>query len=251
MSSNVVTAVVPLEKPVQDQPEKNSPVVDTPQNQTPSPVPPANPEGTSQPEVPSEAPKAETEGTEPSAIIQELISAANEELATTGKLSEESRQKLAEASGLPKEFVELTYEGMVVRQQRINNELLSLAGGQEAYLEMVKWATSAYSSDQAKDFNDALKSGDLTKAKDAVVALRTKFTEVNGSPKALQTKAASLNTPVPSGAKVAQTATQPQTPEVKPFASFNDMAEAMRDKRYGKDTEYTKEVYRRAHLSNF
>lgn len=251
MSSNVITAVVPVERPTQTQPESNSPVVDTPQNQTPSPVPPANPEGTPQPEVSSEAPKAETEGTEPSPVIQELISAANEELATTGKLSDESRQKLAEASGLPKEFVELTYEGMLARQQRINNELLNLAGGQEAYLEMVRWATAAYSPEQAEAFNSALKSGDLIKAKDAVTALKTKFTEVNGSPKALQTKVASLNNSIPSGAQVAQTATQPQTSEVKPYASFNDMAEAMKDKRYGKDTEYTKEVYRRAHLSNF
>lgn len=260
MSSNVATAVVPFERPTKttsdvaptNNPTPSNSPVGQPQNSPPPAVPQPIPEGTPQPQVPLQdtTPKTKVpEADEPSKVITELISAANEELSTTGKLSEESRQKLAEASGLPKEFVELTYEGMVARQQRTNNELLGVAGGQEAYLEMVNWATKAYAPEQATAFNSALKSGDLSKAKAAVEELKTKFAEVNGSPKALQSKAASLVTPVPSGAPAPQT-TQANL-NVKPYSSFSDMTEAMKDKRYGRDTEYTREVYARVNLSKF
>lgn len=253
MSSNVITAVVPLEKPQVPQVPANqsSPVVDTLPTKTPEAVPQPITEGTTQPEVPvaaTEAAPSEPNPTEPNPI-QELIGLANEELATTGKLSTESRQKIAEASGLPPEFVELTYEGMLARQQRTNDTLISAAGGQESYLEMVKWATTAYTADQAQAFNAALKTGDLTKAQAAVVELKARFTEVNGSPKALVAKVVQPQA-VPSGAVATQVASA-GAPGVQPYASFNDMAEAMKDKRYGRDTAFTTEVYRRAHLTKF
>jgi len=237
---------VPLERPQAPAPaEPTVPSVPAATTETTPVVP-------EEPAVPQPEAAAETEAppVPQSEVIQSVLSEANAELATTGELSEDSRKKLAEATGLPQDFIEITYEGMRARQQRNNQELLSVVGGSEAYKEMVSWATEAYSADDATAFNDALKSGDLQSAKKAMEVLKAKFTAVNGSPKALIAKVnAGAANAVPS-AQVAPPSTQSQ-PSARPFASVTEAAEAMKDKRYGRDTEYTREIYRRVHVSKF
>ena len=82
MSSNVVTAVVPLEKPVQDHPEKILLLWIHHRTRLLAQFLRNRKELRSQ-KFPQRLQKLDR-GTEPSSVIQELISAANEELATTG-----------------------------------------------------------------------------------------------------------------------------------------------------------------------
>lgn len=249
MSSNVITEVTKFEKPTVPE-ATTAPIVEQSAPAAAPVVPPSEPTPVAaEPQAP-EATAAEST-IDNTAVITETISAANEELATTGKLTEDSLKKLAEVTSLPQEFIEVAYEGMLHRQQKNNAEILGVAGGTEAYTEMVTWATSVYSAEEAAAFNSALKGGNLQSAKEAVAALRKKFTEVNGSPKALIAKATQVpagSVPSPSTPGTAQTNVNPA---VKPFASFAEVTEAMKDKRYGKDNAYTAEVYRRVQISNY
>ncbi len=195
-----------------------------------------------QPAVVPEAPTA-PESTE-SVDFSEVIKPFSEELATKGELSGDSLKALAEKLGAPLEVVELTYEGMRSRQATRNNEILSVAGGQDAYAEMIGWARTSYSSEDAEKFNAALVSGTKDEALAAIRSLKDRFTAVNGSTKAEKAAATQLPT-----APVAPRAPAPAA--IVPFASFREQMAAQKDKRYGVDPAYTAEVYKRVALSKF
>ena len=242
MGDNTISATVPFERPT-----PAAPVV-PPQAAAPAVTPAAPPTA---PVVEPAAPTPETPAPQPAAEtvdFSETIKPYQEELASSGVLSDGSLKALAEKLGAPLDVVQLTYEGMLSRQQRLNNEILQVAGGQETYTEMVKWASGSYSSEEAQAFNEALKSGDKARASAEVQKLRQKFTAVNGSPTAEQQRAQANPTPA---APVASTAAPTGNSGLKPFGSFEELRLAQKDKRYGTDPVYTSEVYQKAAISRF
>lgn len=242
MGDNTISATVPFERPT-----PAAPVV-PPQAAAPAETPAVTPAAptvepaVSTPETPTTQPTAET------VDFSETIKPYQEELASSGVLSDGSLKALAEKLGAPLDVVQLTYEGMLSRQQRLNTEILQVAGGQETYTEMVKWASGTYSSEEAQAFNEALKSGDKAKATAEVQKLRQKFTAVNGSPTTVQQRAQQSPT---TAAPVAPTATPAVNSGIKPFGSFEELRLSQKDKRYGADPVYTAEVYQRAAISKF
>lgn len=161
-----------------------------------------------------------------------------EEFNQTGNVSEENRAKLAkslEATLGPdaRKYVDAFIEGQQARSANFSSEVFAAVGGEEAYGEMITWATSNLNDSEKELFNDAvMKSGDINKAKMAVAGLQAKFTKAGGkSPNLL-------------GGKLPSTGTQG-------FESSYAMQQAMRDPRYGKDPVYTKEVEQRTMKSNF
>lgn len=242
MGDNTISATVPFERPT-----PTAPVV-PPQAAAPAETPAVTPAA---PTVEPAVSTAETPTPQPTAEtvdFSETIKPYQEELASSGVLSDGSLKALAEKLGAPLDVVQLTYEGMLSRQQRLNNEILQVAGGQETYTEMVKWASSTYAPEEAQAFNEALKSGDKVKAAAEVQKLRQKFTAVNGSPTTVQQRAQQSPT---TAAPVAPTAAPAGNSGIKPFGSFEELRLAQRDKRYGSDPVFTAEVYQKAAISKF
>ena len=243
MGDNTISATVPFQRPT-----PAAPVV-PPQAPAAEVIPQSTPAAPAvEPTVP---PVAETQAPATAAEtvdFSETIKPYQEELASSGVLSDDSLKALAEKLGAPLDVVQLTYEGMLSRQQRLNNEILQVAGGSDVYTEMVKWASGTYSSEEAQAFNEALKSGDKAKATAEVQKLRQKFTAVNGSPTAVQQKAQQAPT---QSAPVAPPVAPQGNAGLKPFGSFEELRLAQRDKRYGTDPVYTAEVYQKAAVSKF
>ena len=233
MSTDVVSATpVPFEKPA-------APVA--PEAQAAAPVPAEAPVPPVVPEAPAEAQAAE-----PSVeSMEEILRPFHEELATTGEIKPESIKVLAEKLGAPEEIVRYTYAGMKAERVARDTEILSAIGGIDTYKEMVTWASSVFTPEEAQAFNSALVSGTKEQAMTAVMSLKQRFTAVNGSPKADIAAATQRQTTVPVAAP------HQAAPAIKPFGSFSELVEAQRDKRYGTNAEYTTEVINRLRVSKF
>jgi hypothetical protein len=251
MSTDVITSnTIPFVKP-EAQPTASAPVAD--------PVAPAAQTEVTSPEVPNhEQPKAEVipqpesesaPTPESVAAMEALLEPYNKEFITTGDISEASLKELANKLGAPEHFVKYTFEGMKLERNRRDEAILSNAGGSDVYKEMVAWASSAYSADEAQAFNNALTKGTKEEALAVVARLKQRFTEVNGSPKATIAKATQ---PLPASSVVKPTAVSPASNQaIKPFGSFSELVEAQRDKRYGNELEYTASIIDRLRVSKF
>ena len=101
-----------------------------------------------------------------------------QEFIQNGELSDESYQKLQEL--FPKSMIDAYIEGQKALAERSTAELLDLAGGQEAYQEMIQWASANLSEQEIKYFNQALESGDMIQAKFAVSGLASRFQSETG-----------------------------------------------------------------------
>lgn len=232
MSGNIETATVPFVNP------KDVPAT-PPIEDVVAPVAPVA-------EVPPVAPAEEVPPVEePKADFTEIMAPYQTELATTGELTSESLGKLAESLGAPPELVAYTYKGMQATKQERDASILEVAGGQEAYVEMVNWASGVFTPEEAQAFNSTLVSGTKADAQAAVAALGKKFTAVNGTPKAVVAQVA----PKVSAAPVAPRA--PADPSLRPFVDFSALMLAQRDPRYNKDSEYTQQVVKRLSISTF
>lgn len=240
MSDVIASATVPFVKPVPVPPAAVVPA-ETP---AAAQVPAVELQPSGAPEAPV-APETTVPEVATPVDTAELLKPFVDELFAKGSLSQESLQSLATELDAPIEVVELVHDGMLARQASRNNEILTVAGGLDTYNEMVKWASGVYTEEESNVFNAALASGAKDQAITAVNNLKARFTAVNGSPKvdiaaAQRSPAAPVATP-----------RAPAVASVQPFASFKDQCAAQKDKRYGNDTAYTTEVYKRIALSKF
>ena len=150
------------------------------------------------------------------------------EYTESGKLSDESYKELAD-KGIPKELVDAHIAGQEALATKSIDGVLELAGGKENYSEMVKWASQNLSDTQKKAFNDAVDSGNTESIKTQVLALKSLYTDANGSPPKNLIDgdlSSSTNTDV--------------------FRSMTELVQAQKDARYGKDRVYTQEILEKA-----
>lgn len=147
-----------------------------------------------------------------------------------GGLSEDSYKKLADA-GIPRALVDsyiqgqeaLLQKGQALADETIQ-ELLSVAGGQEEYGLMVKWASENMAAEEIEAYNMAIASGNKHLASMAVKGLATSYQREYGSdPKLL----GGTNSYLDSTDK---------------FNSTEEMVSAMSDPRYKTDAYYRKQV---------
>ena len=147
-----------------------------------------------------------------------------------GGLSEGSYKKLADA-GIPKVLVDsyiqgqeaLVQKGQTLADETIQ-ELLSVAGGQEEYGLVIKWAAENMATEEVDAYNMAIASGNKHLASMAVKGLVTSYQREYGSdPKLL----GGTNSYLDSGDK---------------FNSTDEMVSAMSDSRYKTDAHYRKQV---------
>ena len=103
-----------------------------------------------------------------------------EEVASTGKLGEQSYAELA-ARGLPREVVDAYVAGAQQQAQAAVQEIHAAAGGQAAYDAAVEWATHNMTPEAITAFNQALDQGGAA-AEFAVKGLMSEFANQNPQP---------------------------------------------------------------------
>lgn len=159
------------------------------------------------------------------------FAAYTSEFATAGALSEKSYTDLA-AKGLPKALVDQFIAGRTAQaqvaqfqEQAATSEAFSLAGGQDAYSNMLVWAEANLSAADQGAFDKAV-VGDSASRKQAIMALKAQYTPARGSNPAL---IAGEGAGDGAGA----------------FGSRAEVTAAMRDPRYKADPAYRATVERR------
>ena len=134
-------------------------------------------------------------------------------------------------NGFPKEIVDAYIRGVKAQEEEGTKtatadvqEVFAIAGGEEQYSKLVQWASTKLSPDEQEAYNKAVSSGDKYYAKLAVGRLVAEYEKEYGKDPAL----------------INGEATKAETPAG--YKNRSEMAEAMNDKRYGKDEQYTREV---------
>lgn len=173
------------------------------------------------------APKDEAAPADDTAVEDALKSEAvdfsrfSTEFAEKGTLTDDSYSEL-EKMGYPKEMVETYIKGMQSSQTADADAVMSLTGGPEGYRELTEWAKDNMDMGELNLYNQMVETG-TDNAKMAVEWLQSKREAVEGlEPTLVQGKA--------------------QAASKDEFRSTAEVVAAMKDKRYGKDPAYTKDV---------
>lgn len=153
------------------------------------------------------------------------------EVDTNGKLSDASYAKLQEA-GYSRAIVDNYIEGQQAIGEQQIEAIAQSVGGRETMEAVLQWAGSNVEEIEKTAFNDAVSAGNWGAVRMALSGLHSRFTAANG-------REANLI----SG--------QPGKAPSNGFQSMYEMKAAMRDKRYGRDPAYMKEVEGKIRNSNF
>jgi|GEM_PF-4766831 len=101
-----------------------------------------------------------------------------------GKLTDSTLDKL-EAAGFKRSDIESyvadqykTAQDLAVKSEA---EMYAGIGGKEAYIDMVNWAGTNMTANEATNFNKALDSGDMSVMKDAMSGLKSRYDAANGT----------------------------------------------------------------------
>jgi hypothetical protein len=194
-------------------------------SETPTDKPAETPAADEVPKLDAEAPK-----TNPVT----LKSAAEEAAKNEGKLSEATLKAL-EAKGLTAEDVEVYAAGAAAKanagKAALATALTTVAGDAATLKAVIAHANSTADAETRSAFNAAIDRGDAATAKALVKAFHTAYVAEHGQEPAARVDGEAR----PHG--------------VQPFASQEEMAKAIKDKRYGKDAAYTTQVQKRIHIS--
>lgn len=101
-----------------------------------------------------------------------------DEFMAEGTLKDESYAAL-EKAGIPKPVVDEFIRLKQGEAQAIRSEVLSIAGGEESFQQMIQWAATNYQD--AAAYNAAMNSGDAAQMRMAMTALKMAYTSANGS----------------------------------------------------------------------
>lgn len=108
--------------------------------------------------------------------------------------------------------------------------VLAIAGGEESYGRMVKWAAANYSPEEAAEYNEVLTGENTTvqAQRMAVKALVARYEAANGK--------------LPPRSLTGRTAAAEAEADGDKFASSAEVIAAMKDPRYKRDAAYRQEV---------
>ena len=147
--------------------------------------------------------------------------ALSQEYADKGNLAKETYDKLAE-KGFPQSVVDAYIAGVVAINERFSNAVLKSVGGTEEYGSIQKYVAGK-GKESVDAFNELVSTGNLPVIKMFLSGIKSEMVGKSG------TKNPSLLGGNVSG-------------KAPGFENLEAMTKAMADKRYGKDSAYTKEV---------
>jgi len=146
------------------------------------------------------------------------------EFAENGELSEESYNQLKER-GIPRKMVDEYIQTRQSVSQAITQAGYQAVGGEDQFKSIAEWAKSNVPEAELQEYNQAVSSGDINKALEAVSNLKSKYEGAVGQEPKLVGQTSSPSTTTQSG-----------------YQSMAQLTEAMRDPRYKTDPAYRAEV---------
>ena len=148
------------------------------------------------------------------------------EYTVNGDLSEDSLAKL-EKAGIPRAMVQAYIDGQKALVDTFVSDVKSLAGGDEGYKSVVEWAKQNLSEEEKASYDRVMFSGDKQLIKMAVHSLVSRYNEAEG---------------IEPEVHIMGKAPARASSNVRGFKNMSEMKAAMRDPRYGRDPDYTREV---------
>lgn len=174
---------------------------------------------------------------EESKSVDETVALFNqyqEQWAQTGDLSDEAIEKLASIE--PKVLVQSYIKYMAKQRATMVQaseiaKIKGIAGGDQAYADMVGWAAKNLPAEDVEAFNEVTKSGHVASIRFAVEALKAKYEEAEGKePRMLRGRTSRVS-------------------QVKPYRSNAELARDIEDPRYSKDPAFRNDVMARLAVS--
>ena len=190
-------------------------------------------------EVESEETTEETEETPQASPAAELITSASEEFSEKGELNAETLEKFSSMSSrdLVNAYMEIQKNSPDLAEPAADisdasvNEVKNFAGGEQAYENMVNWASQNLDQKSIDAFDSIVNTGSVDAIKLAVSGLRTQYENANGYEGTMYTGKA------------------PQTSK-DVFRSQAELVEAMSDRRYDRDPAYRQDVIEKLERSD-
>ena len=152
------------------------------------------------------------------------------EFDNSGELKPESYEALDKA-GIPKEYVDQFIAGQLAMRDNLVSDVKGIAGGNDAYGNMMQWASDNLSDAEKNAYNNSVNNTDIEGIKLAVNGLKARYEASNGVDPTLTTGKASAST---GGG----------------FRSWAEVTSAMDDPRYTKDEAYQADIQRKLQNSN-
>jgi len=178
----------------------------------------------------SETEDKEEEETEEVSPATELIASASEEFEESGELKPETIEKFSEMSSrdlveaymqMQKNAPPIESDGDITEAQV--NQIKNFAGGENAYNNMVNWATDNLDQQSREAFDSIVNTGSVEAIKLAVSGLKNQYEAANGYEGTMYTGKAADN----SG---------------NVFRSQAELVQAMSDPRYENDPAYRQDI---------
>jgi len=156
----------------------------------------------------------------------------------------ESDYKQLEGAGLSRQTVDAYLQGRAVEMGLTEtsdsndisdstvSEIKNFAGGDEAYTNIVNWASNNLGQNEVNAFDEVINSGSVDAIKLAVSGLKSRFEDATGREGTVLTGKAPTTTPEQG------------------FRSQAELVRAMSDKRYDNDPAYRQDVIAKLERSN-
>lgn len=104
------------------------------------------------------------------------LAAVQQEWDADGGLSEDTYTKLEEA-GYPREAVDVYIEGLLARNTAATTAAYGVVGGEDAYSEMIEWASENLSDEEIEVYDEAVNSRNQAKVLAAVRGLNAQWVQ--------------------------------------------------------------------------
>ena len=187
--------------------------------------------GTNQEEEPSEESAPEEEAEEEVSVFDTAAKEWNE----NGQLTEETIKALSEmdSSELVQAYIEAQNQQQPAEDltQDQVSQIYNIAGGEEQYQSLVKWAGENLPDDYVQAFDNLVESSDLYAIQLAVAGLQATYADANGYEGRMLSGKSTTDTP-------------------NVFRSQAEVVQAMADPRYDRDPAYRQDVFNKLERSN-
>jgi hypothetical protein len=157
------------------------------------------------------------------------FNALQNEYDTNGHLTEDTFKKLEDA-GFPRSVVNSYVAGLEAQAERYTNAVYGFAGGKEEYGKLTDFVKTQ-GNEQVNAFNKIIELGDVATCKMYIEGIKAQMVAKHGT-----------SNPTLLG--------KASAPAVEGYQNAGEMIEAMSDKRYGYDANYTKAVQAKLQVSH-
>jgi hypothetical protein len=178
------------------------------------------------PAAPAKPAKGDAPAPDSGPLGDEAFEAFDREYQANGKLSEESYSKL-EKAGYRRNFVDGYIRGQEARAGELMGQVWEATGGQEAYAQVVQWASKNVPETDLRHFNAMVNSGDPDQTLFAIRSMMARYSSAGNAVQRMPTRRVEGGNGGGGPAK---------------FRSQHEITMAMSNPRYNYDEAYRADV---------